>query len=163
MSAYGFAARTGRKVSNCRSLKASDLPQWSVDGRADPTAGRSGSDRVRGRRVQTVQCFAASTGYALSGCLVCGAAQCGTASGCRRRRTITIAPPQAQRQTGRRGEVDVGGGAADGRRCNTCSRRKLRRLLWCRKPKFLARTNPLGKMCCSRKSGSHTGFPLRLR
>jgi hypothetical protein len=60
------------------------------------------------------QCFAASTGYALSGCLVCGAAQGGTASGCRRRRTITIAPPQAQRQTGRCGEVDVGGGAADG-------------------------------------------------
>ena len=99
------------------------------------------------------QCFAASTGYALSGCLVCGAAQGGTASGCRCRRTITIAPPQAQRQTGRRGEVDVGGGAADGRKCNTCSRRKLRRLLWCRKPKFLARTNPLGKMCCS---SSHT-------
>ena len=58
------------------------------------------------------QCFAASTGSALSG-----------------RRTITIAPPQAQRQTGRSGEVGVGGGAADGRRCNTCSRRKLRRLL----------------------------------
>lgn len=91
------------------------------------------------------QCLDASTGPALSGRSVCGAAQGGTASGRKRRFRITIAPPQAQRQTGRGGEVGevvaVGGAAdcADGRKCNTCNRRNVRRLLWCRKPKFLAR------------------------
>ena len=90
------------------------------------------------------QCLDASTGPALSGCTACGAAHGGTASARKRRFRITIAPPQAQRQTGRGGDVDVGGGGgaadcADGRRCNTCNRRNVRRLLWCRKPKFLAR------------------------
>ena len=56
---------------------------------AAPQTGFAGIGR------KPFQSVKACTGPALSGYLLCGAAQGGTVSGRRRRRTIAIAPPQA--------------------------------------------------------------------
>ena len=119
-----------------------------VSARAGPAAGLSASGRVHGGGCQPSQCFETSNEPALSGRSVCGAAQGGMVSGRKRRRRITMAPPQAQRQTGRCSGVCCDACAAEGCKCSTCNRCKARRLLWCRKPKFLARCKPLGKTCC---------------
>jgi Phage integrase, N-terminal SAM-like domain len=55
------------------------------------------------------QCWHASTGSALSGCSVCGAAHGGTASDRKRRLRINITPAQAQCHTGRIGAMTVRG------------------------------------------------------
>ena len=73
-----------------------------VSARGSAAAALNGAGRVaKALGADRVQCFTTSTGLALSGRSVGGAVQAESASALMRRRKITIAPPQAQRQIGR--------------------------------------------------------------